>query len=156
MWETVGLWFIVVFLGRFIVVNSLSFYYIIFIILVNFNKDEQHIYIRANQMLSDHRSWKRLLILHVVVNIIIWLVLYHLLIFFYFVAALPPSLNFLTITGELSEGEVLTASYGYIGGYEGKSQCRWYLHEVLRLQLHYTITYVCKPLMNSCLQLKLN
>ncbi|XP_078162701.1 outer arm dynein light chain 1 protein isoform X2 [Carex rostrata] len=45
------------------------------------------------------------------------------------VETLPPSLNFLTITGELSEGEVLTASYGYIGGYEGKSQCRWYLHE---------------------------
>ncbi|KAJ4758953.1 Outer arm dynein light chain 1 protein [Rhynchospora pubera] len=45
------------------------------------------------------------------------------------VATLPPSLNFLTVTGELSEGELLTASYGYIGGHEGKSQYCWYLHE---------------------------
>lgn len=45
-------------------------------------------------------------------------------------AALPPSLNFLTVTGEFSEGEMLTASYGYIGGHEGKSLYSWCLHEV--------------------------
>lgn len=43
---------------------------------------------------------------------------------------LPPSLNFLSITGDYSEGEMLTASYGYIGGHEGKSIYNWYLHEV--------------------------
>ncbi|KAK4797344.1 hypothetical protein SAY86_029670 [Trapa natans] len=43
---------------------------------------------------------------------------------------LPPSLNFLSITGEYSEGGLLTASYGYIGGHEGKSLYSWYLHEV--------------------------
>ncbi|KAL0363622.1 UNVERIFIED_CONTAM: microtubule-associated protein AIR9 [Sesamum calycinum] len=43
--------------------------------------------------------------------------------------ALPPSLNFLSITGDYSEGGVLTASYGYIGGHEGKSIYNWYLHE---------------------------
>ncbi|GFP95964.1 187-kda microtubule-associated protein air9 [Phtheirospermum japonicum] len=44
--------------------------------------------------------------------------------------ALPPSINFLSITGDYSEGGVLTASYGYIGGHEGKSIYNWYLHEV--------------------------
>ncbi|KAK4440224.1 microtubule-associated protein AIR9 [Sesamum alatum] len=46
------------------------------------------------------------------------------------VETLPPSLNFLSITGDYSEGGVLTASYGYIGGHEGKSIYNWYLHEV--------------------------
>ncbi|KAH9288233.1 hypothetical protein KI387_032350, partial [Taxus chinensis] len=45
------------------------------------------------------------------------------------VETLPPSLNFLSITGDFSEGEVLTASYGYIGGHEGSSDYNWYLHE---------------------------
>ncbi|XP_031377815.1 187-kDa microtubule-associated protein AIR9 isoform X1 [Punica granatum] len=43
---------------------------------------------------------------------------------------LPPSLNFLSITGEYAEGGILTASYGYIGGHEGKSIYNWCLHEV--------------------------
>ncbi|KAI4370946.1 hypothetical protein MLD38_019233 [Melastoma candidum] len=43
---------------------------------------------------------------------------------------LPPSMNFLSITGEYTEGGILTASYGYIGGHEGKSIYKWYLHEV--------------------------
>ncbi|KAL8461070.1 hypothetical protein ACS0TY_032523 [Phlomoides rotata] len=46
------------------------------------------------------------------------------------VETLPPSLNFLSITGDYSESGVLTASYGYIGGHEGKSIYTWYLHEV--------------------------
>ncbi|XWS40436.1 hypothetical protein CRYUN_Cryun18bG0140100 [Craigia yunnanensis] len=46
------------------------------------------------------------------------------------VETLPPSLNFLSITGDYSEGSILTASYGYIGGHEGKSIYNWYLHEV--------------------------
>lgn len=46
------------------------------------------------------------------------------------VETLPPSLNFLSITGDYSEGEILTASYGYVGGHEGKSICNWYLHQV--------------------------
>ncbi|XP_064982963.1 187-kDa microtubule-associated protein AIR9-like [Musa acuminata AAA Group] len=45
------------------------------------------------------------------------------------VETLPPSLNFLSVTGDFSEGEMLTASYGYIGGHEGKSVYSWYLHE---------------------------
>ncbi|MQL72308.1 hypothetical protein Taro_004651, partial [Colocasia esculenta] len=45
------------------------------------------------------------------------------------VRALPPSLNFLSVTGDYYEGEMLTASYGYIGGHEGKSLYNWYLHE---------------------------
>lgn len=45
------------------------------------------------------------------------------------VEMLPPSLTFLSISGELMEGETLTASYGYIGGHEGSSQYSWYLHE---------------------------
>ncbi|XP_068655160.1 187-kDa microtubule-associated protein AIR9-like isoform X2 [Aristolochia californica] len=45
------------------------------------------------------------------------------------VETLPPSLNFLSVTGDYSEGEMLTASYGYIGGHEGKSLYNWYLHE---------------------------
>ena len=49
-------------------------------------------------------------------------------------AALPPSLNFLSVTGDYAEGEMLTASYGYVGGHEGKSIYEWYLHEVLILQ----------------------
>ncbi|KAL3616841.1 hypothetical protein CASFOL_039235 [Castilleja foliolosa] len=46
------------------------------------------------------------------------------------VETLPPSINFLSITGDYSEGGVLTASYGYIGGHEGKSIYNWYIHEV--------------------------
>ncbi|KAM7505783.1 hypothetical protein LguiB_004687 [Lonicera macranthoides] len=46
------------------------------------------------------------------------------------VETLPPSLNFLSITGDYCEGGILTASYGYIGGHEGKSTYNWYLHEV--------------------------
>ncbi|KAK3188669.1 hypothetical protein Dsin_028230 [Dipteronia sinensis] len=46
------------------------------------------------------------------------------------VETLPPSLNFLSITGDCTEGGILTASYGYIGGHEGKSIYNWYLHEV--------------------------
>lgn len=42
---------------------------------------------------------------------------------------LPPSLNFLSISGDYMEGGILTASYGYIGGHEGKSIYKWYLHE---------------------------
>ncbi|KAJ4702992.1 microtubule-associated AIR9-like protein [Melia azedarach] len=45
------------------------------------------------------------------------------------VETLPPSLNFLSITGDSIEGGILTASYGYIGGHEGKSIYSWYLHE---------------------------
>uniref|UniRef100_A0A1D1Z6I6 Protein phosphatase 1 regulatory subunit pprA n=1 Tax=Anthurium amnicola TaxID=1678845 RepID=A0A1D1Z6I6_9ARAE len=45
------------------------------------------------------------------------------------VETLPPSLNFLSVTGDYYEGEILTASYGYIGGHEGKSLYTWYLHE---------------------------
>ncbi|KAL3833703.1 hypothetical protein ACJIZ3_008439 [Penstemon smallii] len=45
------------------------------------------------------------------------------------IETLPPSLNFLSITGDYSEGGMLTASYGYIGGHEGKSIYNWYLHE---------------------------
>ncbi|XP_038970512.1 187-kDa microtubule-associated protein AIR9-like [Phoenix dactylifera] len=45
------------------------------------------------------------------------------------VETLPPSLNFLSVTGDFSEGEMLTASYGYVGGHEGKSIYNWYLHE---------------------------
>lgn len=45
------------------------------------------------------------------------------------VATLPPSLNFLSITGDYSEGGLLTASYGYIGGHEGKSIYSWSIHE---------------------------
>ncbi|XP_062189872.1 187-kDa microtubule-associated protein AIR9-like [Phragmites australis] len=45
------------------------------------------------------------------------------------VETLPPSLNFLTVTGEFSEGQILTASYGYIGGHEGTSLYSWHLHE---------------------------
>ncbi|KAL5577368.1 hypothetical protein UlMin_019067 [Ulmus minor] len=46
------------------------------------------------------------------------------------VETLPPSLNFLSITGDYAEDGILTASYGYVGGHEGKSTCNWYLHEV--------------------------
>lgn len=46
------------------------------------------------------------------------------------VETLPPSLNFLSITGDYTEGGILTASYGYLGGHEGKSKYNWYLHEV--------------------------
>ncbi|KAF6166111.1 hypothetical protein GIB67_023821 [Kingdonia uniflora] len=46
------------------------------------------------------------------------------------VETLPPSLNFLSVTGDYLEGEMLTASYGYIGGHEGKSDYNWYLHKV--------------------------
>ncbi|XP_004488268.1 187-kDa microtubule-associated protein AIR9 isoform X2 [Cicer arietinum] len=46
------------------------------------------------------------------------------------VETLPPSLNFLSIIGDYSEDGVLTASYGYVGGHEGKSIYNWYIHEV--------------------------
>ncbi|KAL2604532.1 hypothetical protein AAZV13_09G072900 [Glycine max] len=46
------------------------------------------------------------------------------------VETLPPSLNFLSIIGEYSEDQILTASYGYVGGHEGKSVYSWYIHEV--------------------------
>ncbi|XP_035844003.1 187-kDa microtubule-associated protein AIR9-like [Helianthus annuus] len=39
-------------------------------------------------------------------------------------------LNFLSITGDYTEGGILTASYEYVGGHEGKSIYNWYLHEV--------------------------
>ncbi|GAB4829402.1 187-kDa microtubule-associated protein air9 [Ancistrocladus abbreviatus] len=45
------------------------------------------------------------------------------------VETLPPSLNFLSVTGDYVEGELLTASYGYVGGHEGRSMFNWYLHE---------------------------
>ncbi|KAL9252679.1 187-kDa microtubule-associated protein AIR9-like protein [Drosera capensis] len=45
------------------------------------------------------------------------------------VETLPPNLSFLSITGDYVEGEILTASYGYMGGHEGKSIYSWYLHE---------------------------
>ncbi|KAH7661175.1 Leucine rich repeat proteins some proteins containing F-box protein [Dioscorea alata] len=45
------------------------------------------------------------------------------------VETLPPSLNFLSVTGDYFEGQMLTASYGYIGGHEGRSLYNWYLHE---------------------------
>ncbi|KAF5205341.1 Microtubule-associated air9-like protein [Thalictrum thalictroides] len=59
------------------------------------------------------------------------------------VETLPPSLNFLSVTGDYLEGEILTASYGYIGGHEGKSVYSWYLHEAFRIPLgavgHYIV-----------------
>ncbi|KAI5082186.1 hypothetical protein GOP47_0001929 [Adiantum capillus-veneris] len=45
------------------------------------------------------------------------------------VQMLPPSLTFLSVNGEAKEGETLTASYGYVGGHEGRSEYNWYLHE---------------------------
>uniref|UniRef100_A0A1J3CLM1 187-kDa microtubule-associated protein AIR9 n=1 Tax=Noccaea caerulescens TaxID=107243 RepID=A0A1J3CLM1_NOCCA len=45
------------------------------------------------------------------------------------VETLPPSLNFLSITGDNVEGGILTASYGYIGGHEGKSRYEWHYHK---------------------------
>ncbi|ESQ52069.1 hypothetical protein EUTSA_v10016130mg [Eutrema salsugineum] len=45
------------------------------------------------------------------------------------VETLPPSLNFLSITGDNIEGGILTASYGYIGGHEGKSKYEWHSHK---------------------------
>lgn len=45
------------------------------------------------------------------------------------VETLPPSLNFLSITGDYCEGEILSASYGYIGGHEGGSLYNWFLHD---------------------------
>lgn len=45
------------------------------------------------------------------------------------VEMLPPSLSFISITGDCIEGEMLTASYGYVGGHEGSSQYSWYLHK---------------------------
>lgn len=58
-------------------------------------------------------------------------------------AALPPSLNFLSITGDYTEDGILTASYGYVGGHEGKSIYNWYLHEVY--------TFVFMPSLAFCL-----
>ncbi|XP_057433687.1 187-kDa microtubule-associated protein AIR9 isoform X2 [Lotus japonicus] len=46
------------------------------------------------------------------------------------VETLPPSLNFLSIIGDYCEDGILTASYGYVGGHEGKSIYNWYIHEV--------------------------
>ncbi|KAL9346290.1 hypothetical protein Peur_061143 [Populus x canadensis] len=48
------------------------------------------------------------------------------------VETLPPSLNFLSISGDYTEGGILTASYGYVGGHEGKSEYNWFLHEFER------------------------
>ncbi|KAL3696460.1 hypothetical protein R1sor_010536 [Riccia sorocarpa] len=45
------------------------------------------------------------------------------------VGVLPPSLNFLSITGDYCEGKTLSAQYGYVGGYEGNSEYCWFLHE---------------------------
>ncbi|XP_019057902.1 PREDICTED: 187-kDa microtubule-associated protein AIR9, partial [Tarenaya hassleriana] len=45
------------------------------------------------------------------------------------VESLPPSLNFLSITGDNIEGGLLTASYGYIGGHEGRSIYKWFCLE---------------------------
>eukprot|EP00250_Pteridium_aquilinum_P019691 c24537_g1_i1 orf=188-5938(+) len=45
------------------------------------------------------------------------------------VEMLPPSLSFISITGDCIEGEMLTASYSYVGGHEGTSQYSWYLHK---------------------------
>ncbi|CAM8932942.1 unnamed protein product [Rhodiola kirilowii] len=45
------------------------------------------------------------------------------------IETLPPSLNFLSVTGDYIEGRTLTASYGYVGGHEGKSIYNWHLHE---------------------------
>ncbi|KAF9588966.1 hypothetical protein IFM89_017645 [Coptis chinensis] len=45
------------------------------------------------------------------------------------VETLPPSLNFLSVTGDYVEGEILTASYGYIGGHEGNCLYNWYIHK---------------------------
>ncbi|KAH7286153.1 hypothetical protein KP509_33G060400 [Ceratopteris richardii] len=45
------------------------------------------------------------------------------------VEMLPPSLTYLSLNGKAKEGEILTASYGYIGGHEGTSEYNWYLHE---------------------------
>jgi hypothetical protein len=42
-------------------------------------------------------------------------------------------LNFLSIIGDYSEDGILTASYGYVGGHEGKSIYNWYIHEVCTL-----------------------
>jgi hypothetical protein len=50
------------------------------------------------------------------------------------VETLPPSLNFLSITGDNIEGGILTASYGYIGGHEGKSKYEWHYHKVYIFQ----------------------
>ncbi|CAA6657906.1 unnamed protein product [Spirodela intermedia] len=44
------------------------------------------------------------------------------------VETLPPSLNFLSVVGNYYEGDMLTASYGYIGGHEGISLYDWFLH----------------------------
>ncbi|KAF9608447.1 hypothetical protein IFM89_009813 [Coptis chinensis] len=45
------------------------------------------------------------------------------------VQTLPPSLNFLSVTGDYVEGEILRASYGYIGGHEGNCLYNWYIHK---------------------------
>ncbi|KAL8192254.1 hypothetical protein R6Q57_027921 [Mikania cordata] len=62
------------------------------------------------------------------------------------VETLPPNLNFLSITGDYTEGGILTASYGYIGGHEGKSIYNWYLHEVE------TDPGILVPEVSGCLQ----
>lgn len=63
--------------------------------------------------------------------------------YFLILAALPPSLNFLSITGNYAEGGILTASYGYIGGHEGKSIYNWYLHEVCCLIYSLPVNVFC-------------
>lgn len=66
-----------------------------------------------------------------------------ILMFSSLLSVLPPSLNFLSITGDHCEGEILTASYGYIGGHEGKSLYNWFLHEVYAdCCLHFVIIYL--------------
>ncbi|KOM27454.1 hypothetical protein LR48_Vigan407s000200 [Vigna angularis] len=46
------------------------------------------------------------------------------------VETLPLRLNFLSIIEDYTEDGILTTSYGYIGGHEGKSIYSWYIHEV--------------------------
>eukprot|EP00897_Mesotaenium_endlicherianum_P001273 jgi/Mesen1/1173/ME000124S00209 len=45
------------------------------------------------------------------------------------VTVLPPSVGGLNITGGYVEGAQLTASYQYVGGLQGKSECGWRRHK---------------------------
>ncbi|GBG65468.1 hypothetical protein CBR_g51063 [Chara braunii] len=45
------------------------------------------------------------------------------------VEMLPPCLTSLFIKGTFVEGETITASYGYVGGYEGRSKYTWSIHK---------------------------
>lgn len=74
--------------------------------------------------------------------------------------ALPPSLNFLSIIGDYSEDGILTASYGYVGGHEGKSIYNWYINEVCTQSLTSKFCQICfiyfidfmVKFMNSCIK----